>query len=940
METILNQITSLLVEPSGSMVYHLVIAFVFISILQPALSFLTNEHSARKRLLLGVLLLIGSRLVLFGISLVSLLGASGMSNSLGVVEIAVNALDFAIVIWLFAFRKENRTGDVGLAMFGLLILASGIVSVIFWNLQGEPGTFNHSSLALRWEIAILAILLIGLVTLFRSDAPAKVQGMLFLAIVFIGELVQIFVTPVEGDFFPVARLVHLIAFPLLSGVLQNYFTGAPEDTTAQRSYQEKVAEYQKQAAFTQEETLDLQTVEIAPTEENTEQKTAQPKTIDFEFYQTSMLLAAAKNPQDICDHFTQLTAQALLADLCLLLAPPSDNGQTALISGYDLIVQEKIPGLSISAKVIPGLTEMMDKLEPLLLLDKQDELDGLANLLYLDVIQNLMAFPVADDQGEAVAAIVMLSPYSRHRWDEHDQTYLTKAIAPINAILQKAITNQHIDVESGSLSSELEGAKTQIENLTEENETLSRQIEDLSQQLNEASSHSEEMEALRTEKETLDASLAELQAENSQLGATLEELQVENKDLAGQVTKILEQQADLDENEPISQDAQAHIDALSHANQKLAEHRAKALNQIDDLTLRINELEAISETTSQERDAYRQLNDELSERINTLKEQIEALNTQNEELLASLTVLQDEQSELAASQPERDPETLKKEAELENAIQKAAQLEHQLAEAAETLQTLTAFKTAANSSNLEEQAEVIASIAQELRQPMSSISGYTDLLISESVGILGALQKKFLERVKASIDRMNQLIDDLIQITTIDSGNYLFTLQPLELLDAIDTAIDATSTQFREKELALRVDISSKLPKLHTDKDALQQILLHLLNNAGTATPNNGEILLSAHIYEKSNNDVIRLAISDTGEGIPKEDLPRVFSRLYRADNPLIQGVGDTGVGLSIAKTLTEALGGRIWVDSELGKGSTYSVLLPTTSPAISHQEG
>jgi signal transduction histidine kinase len=208
------------------------------------------------------------------------------------------------------------------------------------------------------------------------------------------------------------------------------------------------------------------------------------------------------------------------------------------------------------------------------------------------------------------------------------------------------------------------------------------------------------------------------------------------------------------------------------------------------------------------------------------------------------------------------------------------------------------------------------------------------------VGILGALQKKFLERVKASIDRMNHLIDDLIQISTIDSGSYLFTLQPLELLEAIDTAIEATSTQFREKELSLRVNIGSGLPKLHTDKDALQQILLHLLQNAGTATPSNGEIFLTAKIYEKSQDDVILLSVTDTGEGIPKEDLPRVFSRLYRADNPLIQGVGDTGVGLSIAKTLTEALGGRIWVESELGSGSTYSVLLPTKSPAVSQQEG
>lgn len=935
METILNQITSLLVEPSGSMVYHLVIAFVFISILQPALNFLTNDQEDRRRLLLGVLLLIGSRLVLFTISLFALLGASQLSNSLGVVEIAVNALDFAIIIWLFAFRKQNRTGDVGLALFGLVILAAGIISVIFWNLQGEAGTFNQSSLALRWELAVLVILLIGQVTLYRSDTPAKTQGMLFLVIVFIGEVLQLVFGASPGDFFPISRLVHLMAFPLLSGVLQNYFPADAEPDPEIR-YKEKVAEFKKLASMAEDDELDLAVSESG----SDEAKIIQPKTIDFEIYQNSLHLATAQSSQEICDQFTHLTAHALLADLCLLLSPVDDRGQTNLISGYDLIVQEKIPGLSLNAKLIPGFSEMLASSEPLLLIDQEEELDGLANLLYLDEAGHLMAHPVLDEAGEVVAAIVVLSPYSKHRWDEHDQSYLNNAITPINTLLQKAINQQNIVLEPTELSDALEEAQAELNRLEEENTALSGQLEDLSAQLAAVPAPTEEMEALLAEKDTLASSFNELKEENTQLSETLGTLKEKNQDLADQIAKLLEQQETLDKEEYLSQDTQAHIDALSHANAKLAEHRAKALNQIDDLTLRLNEMEAIKETVSQERDAYLQLNNELTTRINTLNSQIKELTVQNEELLEGLNTLQEEQTEMADSEGEHAPEMLKMEQDLENAIQKAAAFEQQLAEAADTLQTLTEFKSKANGSNLEEQAEVIASIAQELRQPMSSISGYTDLLISESVGILGALQKKFLERVKASIDRMNQLIDDLIQITTIDSGKFLFTLQPLELLDAIDIAIDATSAQFREKELTLRVDIGSNLPKLHTDKDALQQILLHLLNNAGTATPNNGEILLAAHIYEKSNNDVILLAISDTGEGIPKEDLPRVFSRLYRADNPLIQGVGDTGVGLSIAKTLTEALGGRIWVDSELGKGSTYSVLLPTTSPTLSHQEG
>jgi signal transduction histidine kinase len=117
---------------------------------------------------------------------------------------------------------------------------------------------------------------------------------------------------------------------------------------------------------------------------------------------------------------------------------------------------------------------------------------------------------------------------------------------------------------------------------------------------------------------------------------------------------------------------------------------------------------------------------------------------------------------------------------------------------------------------------------------------------------------------------------------------------------------------------------------LNADRDALQQILIHLLQNASLATPVDGEISLCARMEDRDiQPGYVLIQVSDSGGGIPAEELPRVFSRLYRADNPLIQGVGDTGVGLSIVKTLVEAHGGRIWVDSEIGRGSTFSILLP-----------
>ena len=224
---------------------------------------------------------------------------------------------------------------------------------------------------------------------------------------------------------------------------------------------------------------------------------------------------------------------------------------------------------------------------------------------------------------------------------------------------------------------------------------------------------------------------------------------------------------------------------------------------------------------------------------------------------------------------------------------------------------------------------MIASISQELRQPLSSIVGYTDLLLGKSVGILGALQRKFVERIKASTERIRSLTDDMIQITTLETELNDLKPEPVDLNSVIDNAMSYTSTQVREKNISMHLELPKKLAPIQADREALQQILIHLLQNAGAATPFEGTIRLKVQTRTEEGMEFILIQVSDTGGGIPAKDLPRVFTRLYRADNVLIQGVGDTGVGLSIAKTLTEAHHGRIWVESEQGVGSTFSVLLP-----------
>lgn len=232
--------------------------------------------------------------------------------------------------------------------------------------------------------------------------------------------------------------------------------------------------------------------------------------------------------------------------------------------------------------------------------------------------------------------------------------------------------------------------------------------------------------------------------------------------------------------------------------------------------------------------------------------------------------------------------------------------------------------------------EVIASLAHELRTPMTSIVGYTDLLLGESVGILGEMQRKFLQRVKANIERMGDLLNDIIEVASMETGRIELRPEPVDLVTVIEEAIMGLSARFRERDLTVRLDMALALPPVRADRDALYQIMLHLLSNACQCSKEGTEVVVSGHLEEPEEGllSFVRVSVTDTGGGIAPEDQPRVFQRFYRADRPLIAGLGETGVGMAIAKALVEAHGGRIWLESELGLGSTFSFILPTEPEA------
>lgn len=225
--------------------------------------------------------------------------------------------------------------------------------------------------------------------------------------------------------------------------------------------------------------------------------------------------------------------------------------------------------------------------------------------------------------------------------------------------------------------------------------------------------------------------------------------------------------------------------------------------------------------------------------------------------------------------------------------------------------------------------EFISFVSHELKQPMTSIRGYTDLLIQGVGGELSDAQHSFLGTVRSNVERMNKLVSDLLDVSRLESGRVRLDLGDVFIARVIEDVLQTTRKQIEVKQQVLEVDIPSDLPLVRGDQDRLVQVVTNMVSNAHKYTPEGGHITIRAQRWPDEPDKFVMCSITDTGVGITPQDQERLFTKYFRATNPAVRGVPGTGLGLVITKSLVELQGGEIWVESEEGQGSTFAFTIP-----------
>jgi signal transduction histidine kinase len=235
-------------------------------------------------------------------------------------------------------------------------------------------------------------------------------------------------------------------------------------------------------------------------------------------------------------------------------------------------------------------------------------------------------------------------------------------------------------------------------------------------------------------------------------------------------------------------------------------------------------------------------------------------------------------------------------------------------------------------------SDFISFVSHELKTPMTSIKGFTDLLAAGVVGPINDAQTNFLTTIRSNVDRMATLVSDLTDVSRIEAGRLRLDFSAILVSEIVEEVARSTRAQIEDKRQKLIITIPPDLPPMWGDRTRLIQILTNLVSNAYKYTQTEGEICISAecteNVWDEGSPKVIHLSVKDTGYGITPENQKKIFQKFYRADDQKVRDAPGTGLGLNITKQLVELQGGMIWFESVFRVGTTFHIIIPIAETA------
>ena len=228
-------------------------------------------------------------------------------------------------------------------------------------------------------------------------------------------------------------------------------------------------------------------------------------------------------------------------------------------------------------------------------------------------------------------------------------------------------------------------------------------------------------------------------------------------------------------------------------------------------------------------------------------------------------------------------------------------------------------------------SDFVSNVSHELRTPLTAIKASADNMLDGLVGDLSEKQTRYLARIKSNADRLARLINDLLDLSRIEAG---IKLKPrnLDLVTIAKEVTESLRPVAADKLITLTMESPDDTVTAWADPDRVSEILMNLLGNAIKFTPTNGEVTLC---LQGSGNEWVTISVADTGPGIPSDEANRIFDKFYQVTQPKKQKTMGTGLGLSITKALVEMHGGKIWLESEVGRGSIFSFILPAAEQPL-----